>query len=147
MKRATYYSEAVEKMIGIDESGAESFSGRVGFLVGAACQVAEENRPALTVGEWCALADANNGTISPYEYGVEQVLSGMTLNLYDSAMECDEKWSIDCKETARKIMAMPLPERLAVFEIARRFWHSPDILNSSKGYREAFERLGAKIAD
>lgn len=139
MKRATYYSDAVESMIAPIDS--ESFSGRVGFLIQAANAIAEESCPALLESEWLALADANKGTAHTFELGAASVISGMLHNLFDSADELDGKWGVDCLSLARRLGAMSFAERFAVFEIVRRFW-SRDMV---KDYRAYLLSLGAIV--
>lgn len=144
-KRATYYSDAVIKAIDHQES-TESFSGRVGFLALSAVLSASEYCPALTSNEWCALADANNGTAHSYDVGPEAVVSGMLHNLFDSSPECDEKWRVNCTDLAKKISGMPFTSRFAAFEVVRRFWVHGDVVSSSQNYAEAFRKLGASVS-
>lgn len=142
-KKATYYSDAAMAAIAPDDRSAESFSGRVGFLVTVAGAIANEECPPLTRNEWLALADANNGTVLDYSIGFEHPISGITLNLYDSAPELDEKWGVDCTGLARRIRSMPLHEQFAVFEVVRRFWRT-----SSDGvadWDEFLQRAGANV--
>lgn len=144
MKRTTYFSKEIEESINIDADSTESFSGRVGFMIGSAAKVAAEECPPLPVGVWCALADANNGTFFNYEAGPEFVVSGMAHNLFDLGE--DNQFGIDAHEWAAKIQKMPFSQRLAVFEVVRRFWSSPEIVNASSGYVDAWTKLGANVS-
>lgn len=143
-KRATYYSAVVEDIIHPDPTGVESFSGRVGFLIAAAAKCAEEAMPVLSVGEWCAIGDANNGTAMSHELGPEWAVQGMIANVAD-APELGEKWGIDQRELVHKLFGLPFAARLAVFEVNRRFWVSPELVNASENYADAYRKLGAKI--
>lgn len=145
MKRTTYFSDGVDQIIGVLSESAESFSGRVGFLVGAADEVAKSECPALPVAVWCALADANNGTIYSYEQGAEFVVSGMTHNLFDYGP--NNQFGIDAEDWARRIRKMRFAEQLAVFEVVRRFWTKRDVVNSALDYTDAFRKIGAVVAD
>lgn len=144
MKKATYFSDAAMAAIAPDERGLESFSGRVGFLITAGVAAASEACPALTRNEWLALADANNGTVLDYSIGYEHPISGVTLNLYDSAPELDEKWGISCADLARRIRGMPLVEQLAIFEVVRRFWRTE--AEGVVGRDDFLQRAGANVA-
>lgn len=145
MKKATYYSDSIVAKIdavsGDDENAMEeSFSGRVGFLIDAAVSIAAQSTPTLTVGEWCALADANNGTCHTFEHGMESVLSGMWHNLFDSSMSNDERFDVDCTALAKRLSKSPIAEQLAVFEIVRKFWKTK---HAGITYEEIFTGLGA----
>ena len=146
MKRTTYYPEAVEAVINVAPDGVESFSGRVGFLIASAGRVAAENSPELTVSEWCALADANNGSLYSYEQGPDVVVRGIIHNVFDYAYAGNAQWEISCEDLARKLSALPFVQQLAVFEITRGFWARKDVQEGAAGYSEIFERLGAKVA-
>lgn len=145
IKRTTYFTDEVQAVLGIDRDGAESFSGRAGFLICAAGIVATENSPELTADEWCAIVDSNNGSLFAYEQGPEVVVRGIIHNVFDSAEEEDEKWGVSCEDLARKLGALTFAEQLAVFEITRAFWTRKEAQEGASGYREIFERLGAKV--
>ena len=146
MKRTTYYPDAVEAIINVAPDGVESFSGRVGFLIASAARVAAENAPELTVNEWCALVDANNGSLYSYEQGPAVVVRGIIHNVFDNADPGNAQWGISCEDLARKLGAMPFVQQLAVFEFVRGFWTRKEVQEGAEGYREIFERLGAKVA-
>ena len=146
MKRTTYYPDAVEAIINVAPDGVESFSGRVGFLVASAGRVAAENVPELTVNEWCALVDANNGSLYSYEQGPAVVVRGIIHNVFDYAYAGNAQWEISCEDLARKLYGLPFSQQLAVFEITRGFWTRKEVQEGDAGYREIFERLGAKVA-
>lgn len=144
-KKSTYYADDVERVIDINPDGAESWSGRVGFLIGAAGEVATDSCPALPVQVWCALAEANGSTFQQYEIGPGSVVSGMTLNLYDLGPE--NHFGIDAEHWARTIRKMPFAAQFGVFEVVRRFWKSPDLINAATNYADAFRKLGANIKE
>lgn len=146
MKRTTYYPDAVEGIINVDPDSAESFSGRVGFLIAAAAGIAAASSPELSVNEWCAIADANSGSLFAYEQGPEAVVRGVIHNVFDYAYAGDQQWKISCQNLARKLSELTFAEQLAVFEIARGFWTRKEVQEGASGYREIFERLGAKVA-
>lgn len=142
-KRATYYSDIIESIINPDPHGVESFSGRVGFLIAAADACAKEATPALPIGEWMAIADANNGVAMTYEAGPEFAVSGMILNVQDSP-HLDAQFGIDRRALVQKLVDLPFAGRLAVFEVNRRFWLTAPAEGAT--YPEIFAACGAKIA-
>lgn len=146
MKQTTYYSDDVATILNVEPGGVESFSARVGFLISAAAGIAAASSPELSVNEWCAIADANSGSLFAYEQGPEAVVRGVIHNTFDYAYTGDEQWKISCQDLARKLSALTFAQQLAVFEIARGFWTRKEVQEGAEGYREIFERLGAKVA-
>ena len=146
MKRTTYYPDSIEAIINVAPDGVESFSRRVGFLIAAAERAAAENSPELTVNEWCALVDANNGSLYSYEQGPEAVVRGVIHNVFDYAYAGNAQWEVSCEDLARKLSGLSFSQQLAVFEIVRGFWTRKEVQEGAAGYREIFERLGAKVA-
>ncbi|MBK9496550.1 MAG: hypothetical protein IPO08_19000 [Xanthomonadales bacterium] len=146
-KRLSYYLPApVASILAIGE--VDSASGRISHMITLAEMLINEAVPALSVGEWTAIADTLNGHWPSYEQGPRAVFGGAWHSVHDSAPELDAKYEISCRELAHKLMAMPLAEQAAVFEIcAKRFWSRPDVLNASGSYTDVFRALGAKIAD
>lgn len=144
-KKSLYIPDTIDQIVSSGE--ADSYSGRVSYLVTLARDLAFAEVPALTVGEWCAIADANNGTLHTYEHGPATVFRGAWHSVYDSAPECDEKWGVNCEALAKRLAALPLAAQAAVFEIARSFWARGDVVSAAGSYRDAFIALGAKIAE
>lgn len=142
MERSTYYSDAVASMIYPGCHDDESVANRVGFLISAASMLAGQSCPALTIGEWCTLAEANNDTWHTYSNGVERTLHGLWHSVFDRAYECNERWSVDCEALAVRLSNMPLAEQLSVFEIARRFWIAEESV-VGETFAQKFTRLGA----
>lgn len=145
-KRFSYYMPAsVASILAIGET--DSASGRISHMITLAESLINEAVPTLSVGEWTAISDALNGHWQSYEQGPKAVFGSAWHSVHDSAPELDAKYEISCRELAHKLMAMPLAEQAAVFEIcAKRFWSRPDVLNASGSYAEAFKSLGAKLA-
>lgn len=144
-KRSVYFSQPTEDLINISADSPESYSGRVAFLIEAGVKAAIESAPELTVGEWCAIAEAMNGHWPSYEIGTEQVVRGTWHSVYDCAPDCDEKWGISCEALAKHLSGLPFAAQVGAYEIGRAFWKRPEVLNTSNGYTEAFQRLGAKV--
>ncbi len=144
-RHTIHVPDSIESIIAIKEGSAESYSGRVGYLISLADILMREQMPELTASEWCALVDANTSTSHQYSMGVQPVLSGLWHNLFDFAPEGDQKWGVDCVALARRMQAMPIASQAAVFEIVKRFWTRDDIVNSAGSYDEAFRALGARV--
>lgn len=144
-KRLSYYMpSSVASILAIGE--VDSASGRISHMITLAEMLINEAIPPLSVGEWTAVADALNGHWPSYEQGPAMVFGGAWLSVHDSAPELDPKYDISCRALAHKLMAMPLAQQAAVFEIcAKRFWSRPDVLNASGSYADAFRALGAKL--
>jgi hypothetical protein len=144
-KHTVYIPDSIEAIIAVPEGSAESYSGRVAYLISLADNLAREQMPELSVPEWGAIVEANMSTIHQYSAGIESVLSGLWHNLFDFSPEGDEKWGVDCAALARRMQAMPIGAQAAVFEIAKQFWARQDEVNKAGSYAEALRMLGAQI--
>ena len=142
-EKSLYIPNDVDRSI-IAAAPAESYSGRVVYLCTLGHRLALEAAPALSLGEWCAAADALNGYWLDYEAGVEAVASGVRHELFDAASDLDERWQVDCTALARRLAEMPLGSQAAVLEIVRAYWRRPEIRNG-QDYEAAFRALGAPI--
>ena len=87
-----------------------------------------------------------NGSLFAYEQGPDVVVRGIIHNVFDNADTGNAQWEISCEDLARKLSALAFVQQLAVFEITRWFWARKDVQEGAAGYREIFERLGAKVA-
>ena len=145
VKKSTYYAAPILDVIDIKPDGPESFSGRVGFLIGAAARVADEACPALPIGVWRALAAANTGAVYSYEQGADPVISGVLLKLFDLGQS--NQFGIDGERWSAEIRRMPFAQRFAVFEVVRRFGSLPEIVSGSPDEAEQFQKLGARLAE
>lgn len=143
-KKSLYIPDDIDANI-IAASESESYSARVAYMCGVAHKVALEAAPALSVGEWCSIADALNGHYPSYEQGVNAVLGSAWHSVFDSAPECDEKWGVDCASLARRLLDLPLAAQAGVYEIARAFWRRGDEGSEGATYADVFTALGAKV--
>ena len=143
-KKSLYIPSEIDALISAGE--AESYSKRCAFLISMAVEMLLANTPELRLGEWCAIADAMNGTHFMYEMGPKGLVHSAWHGVYDSAPECNEKWGVDCEELSKRLRGMTLAEQFAVFEIGRSFWRRRDITNGKKTYQELFQALGARIS-
>ena len=102
---------------------------------------ANSSAPSLTIGEWCALADANNGVFHPYCLNAKFTLESLWFGVESSAIECNEKWSVDCAVLAQRLRAMPIFEQMIAFDIAHKFWKEKP--SAGEPYAKVFTRLRA----
>ena len=87
-----------------------------------------------------------NGSIFAYEQGPDVVVRGIIHNVFDYAYAGNAQWEVSCEDLARKLSGLSFSQQLAVFEIVRGFWTRKEVQEGAAGYREIFERLGAKVA-
>lgn len=142
MEHLTQYSDSTMKSIGpLHFDGIELFSGRVAFLIEASDVIARHSCPCLTIGEWCAIVEANNGQLHLFDRGFETTLQGLWQNLLSLSGHSNHAYSVDGEALFDRLVNMPPAEQLAVFEIACKFWQltpgRPGTLE------ERFTRLGA----
>lgn len=143
-KKSLYIPDGVDRDV-IAAAPAESYSGRVAYLCALGHRLALDSAPALTLGEWCAVADALNGYWLDYEAGVEAVASGVRHELFDAAPELDERWQVDCTALSRRLAEMPLGAQAAVLEIGRAYWRRPEVRDGDQDHEAVFRALGAPI--
>ena len=143
MDHQTHFSEISMKSIDIDPNsdGFFLFSARVGFLIDSAELIASQSCPALTVDEWCAIAEAGNGSTQIFEGGLMHALQLLCTGLHDSAHRFNDKWIVDCDALAWRLVNMSPAEQLAVYELVRRFWQVQPYENET--HTQLFTRLGA----
>lgn len=144
-KRSIHVPDSIESIIAIGEGSAESYSGRVAYLISLADTLAREQMPELTAREWGVVVDANMSTLHQYGMGIDSVLSGLWHNLFDFAPDGDDKWGVDCVSLARRMQAMPLGGQAAVFEVIKQFWARSDDVNNAGSYADAFRLIGARV--
>lgn len=144
-KHTIYIPDAIEAIIAVPEGSAESYSGRLAYLISLADTLAREQMPELSASEWGAIIDANMSTLHQYSAGIQYVLSGLWHNLFDFAPEGDEKWGVDCADLARRMQSQPLGAQAAVFEIVKQFWAKINEVNAAGSYENALRMLGARL--
>lgn len=96
---------------------------------------------AGTVDEWCAIAEAGNGSTQILEGGLMHALQLLRTGLHDSAHRLNDKWNVDCDTLAWSLVSMSPGEQLAVYELVRGFWQVQPYENET--HAQFFTRLGA----
>lgn len=125
--------------------GAEnSLSGSIATLMGRYKAITAEAVPELTEPEWSAIVDALNGCGAWLSAGGHDPASFVWAEVADSAPDgLGEKWGVDCPALAERLKALPLAGRVAVWDVAARFWASPRLNEAST--RELLLAAGARI--
>lgn len=145
-KRASIYMPEKTKEILAAFGEENSLSGSIATLLERYNQITRAACPELTAGEWCAIADCNNGCNVWLSSGGPDPYQSLWANVADSVDDgLDEKWGISCRELAEQLRKMPLAEKAAVWDIAARFWASPK-LNELPAL-ELLKECGAKIKE
>ena len=144
-KHSIHVPEAIDAIIAVPDGAAESYSGRVAYLISLADTLAREQMPELSASEWGAILDANASTLHQYSAGIQYVLSGLWHNLFDFAPEGDEKWGVDCAALARSMQSQPLGAQAAVFEVVKQFWARLEEVNAAGSYEKALRMLSARL--
>lgn len=141
-RSSVYLQQSIIDALELPDRGEsdESMSARMSFMIDVAYKICNESVPDLSQNEWLAICDALNGHWYSYERGVESVLRSAIMSIHDSFIELDEKWSVDCRALAIKIAEMPLAQRFAVAQIARRFWTDK---KPAENWAEKLNNIGA----
>ena len=100
--------------------------------------------PEYTEGQWCLICDVLNGCGalmgSPEDY------AGFWASVYDSADDgYGEKWGVDAKAFGLELRKLPDASRMAVWDVAARFWGHRDLVRMT--HRELLEAAGARIKE
>lgn len=136
-KQTTYYTDETLATLNAGLTEGESFSGRIEAIVARYDRIVKECSPELTLGEWCAICDANNGTIL---HDLPQTVTFMWANVADSE-GLGEKWGIDQTKLVAKMRKWSYPLAVACAEIVQRFRCDTSRTDNEDWLREC----GAKI--
>lgn len=136
-----YLGEPLKRLL--DAAGRENRSGRINTMAECYAEIVadELKRLDLSRGEWCAIADANNGGWGPF---AGQGLADAQLawaNVADADENLGEKWGIDHDALIVKLRAMSAAQRIAVYEVVSRFWCHPRLNKLST--TEVLQQAGA----
>lgn len=106
---------------------AEALSSRIAGIVLRYKEMVGRSLPKLSKAQWCAIADANNGTddLLLGEYA-ESVGSLLWANVADS-IGLAAKWDVDQDELVRTMRAWSYVEQVAAFEALRTFWRNCEL--------------------
>lgn len=94
--------------------------------------------PTLTLAEWCAIVDANNGA-----WLLDTPPVWLADNVADSP-ELAEKWNLDHAALVKKLRQLGFFQAMAVEDVIERFWKSPRLQEADPD--ELLREAGALIA-
>jgi hypothetical protein len=140
-RRATIYlSDAAEAALGPE---AENLSGRINSMLIRYEGIRADACPTLTEAEWSAIVDVLNGTWLMAEHTDADPARHLWAEMADSP-EMAEKWGIDIEELVITLRNQPYAARIAIVEVATRFWKSPNLNAASTS--DLLREAGARIA-
>lgn len=93
-----------------------SVSGRLNTICGRYSGIVFAQMPTFSIGEWCAICDANNGTLFEGE-----ITSLLWANVADSK-GIGEKWDCDKEKLVAKLRSLSTAQEVAAVEVIERFW-------------------------
>jgi len=124
-KRQSIYVPDDIKAI-LDSFGENSVSGAIARLVERYDKITRDETPELSGPEWSAVCDILNGCGSLLSSGGHDHAPMAWASIMDAQQDgTGEKWGIDCVVLAQKVRCLSLAGRLAVWDVAARFWASP----------------------
>lgn len=118
---------------------SDSLSARISNIILRYSAIVREAMPELTVAQWCAIVDANNGAVID---DLPQTVNHLWANLAD-APELGEKWDTDHHELVRQLQGMTTAQNCAIAEVIAAFWRSENLNSASD--EELLTAAGAKI--
>lgn len=144
-KATIYLHPSTLTILGPRGEDKANLSGRINGIVQRYAGITSDSMPELSLGEWCAICDANNGT-GAFELAGTDIDEARHLwaNVADSGPDgLGDKWGVDLEALAKKLRAMPMASKAAVYEVVRAFWSSPDLnrLNNEDLLRQAGARI------
>lgn len=119
--------------------GRGNMSGRINTILSRYAEMVARSAPELTEAEWCAICEANNGTVT------DDIPASVTM-LWANVHDCrglGEKWDVDAKKLVAKMRAWTYAESVACAEIVERFWSD----TSQSDLHAWLLKCGAKIRD
>ena len=133
-RKNVYFADEIFALLDLDEG--DRLSERVNYLIGAYYTMIADSMPLFSRGEWCAIMDANNGTL--YDHILPSMLWA---NLHDSP-GMSAKWDIDQGDLVKQLQSLSRSQLLAVQEAINGFWRHHELPTD-----EALQRAGAKIIE
>ena len=139
-KKSIYLPEEAEATLGPRDE--MSLSGRIAGILLRYDSAWRTHCPALSEAEWSAICDALNGTHLAIDGAAPDMSRFLWAEMSDSP-EMGEKWGIDVKALALRMQAWSRIEQIACFEVAARFWTSPNL--NALSTRELLIEAGARL--
>jgi hypothetical protein len=119
-KFSIYAGEPVDRLLTL--AGRDNRSGRINDCASRYLDVVDEELARLdfTRDEWCAICDANNGSMIG-GFGDDISWRMAWANVADTP-ELGEKWDIDLASLVGRMQGLTLAQKAAVAEVIQRFW-------------------------
>lgn len=140
-ERVTFYvGEPITALL--EQAGADNRSRRLNAVVQRYSAIVAEELSQLrfTRNEWCAICDANNGTMMDDDIGWRHPWA----NVWDAGDELDEKWEIDRESLVRRMRALNLAGQAAITEVVERFWDRSRQQRTPETHTEALRAAGVQ---
>lgn len=103
--------------------------------------------PEFTEQEWSAICDVLNGCgVWLSDVGRTEPAQHIWAELLDSGPDgIAEKWGVNLADLAKRIRALPLAGKVAVWDVAAKFWADPQLNQIST--LDLLKKAGAKIKE
>ena len=118
----------------------QSVSSRINGIILRYGELVRRSAPELSLGEWCAVCEANSGTSLDDSPGS---VSWLWANVHDSKA-LGEKWDINQKKLVAKMQSWTYAESLAAAEIIERFWSDPSARQDNHDW---LAKCGARVSE
>ncbi len=139
-KKSIYLPDGIEALILPISETRGGYSNRLAGVISDWSAMLQDAMPEMAEKEWLLICDALNGV----------VLEGRRADhLGSDVADCaindglGEKWGVDGLALGRKIEALPLAGKIAITDVAYRFWVPRGIVDS---YTEILQDCGARLA-
>jgi hypothetical protein len=136
-RKTIYLSDEIMPVIGCDEPGA--FSRRLTGIIQDWQAVIADAMPELKEAEWLYLMDMLNGVVLE---GRQALFLGSDVVESGEMGGLGKKWDVDPRAFGKRIDALPLAGKVAIHDVAYRFWQRHGIVDS---HRAVLEKCGAKL--
>jgi hypothetical protein len=137
-RKSIYLPDEIMPIIGASDSGG--FSQRLVGIVRDWENIIHDAMPEMSQKEWLYLMDMLNGVVLE---GRQALFLGSDIIESGEMDRLDKKWEVNAREFGKRIDALPLASKIAIHDVAYRFWQPHGIVDD---YREVLEKCGANIA-
>ena len=145
-KRSSIYMPEEVKTFLAAYGEENSLSGSIATIIKRYQEITRAAAPTMTEQEWSAICDILNGCGIWLSSGGPDPAAYVWAEVADSAPDgIDQKWGVSCQELSKKLRHLPLVGKIAVWDVAARFWASPKLNDTPT--LQLLKECGAKIED
>lgn len=126
-KKSIWAGEPIDRLLSTRKG--DNKSGAINAAVDRYLEVCKRHTPKLSVGEWCAIFDALNGTWMLDAWSPTYIFA----EVHDTE-GLGDKWGIDQAELVAKLQGMSYAESVAIADATERFWAS-DLQPGEDGWK------------